>query len=107
MTTLTRPTFGGTRLHRSSARRADLYLATNNSQETDIHAPERFKPEISASEQTKTHALDSAVPGEWHKHVSKEGVADCTASVKFLGASVCFAYWWNKPLSSERHSFHL
>lgn len=107
--TLTRSTFGGTRLHRSSVRREDLYQATNNTlkRQTDIHAPERFKPEIPASEQLKTHALDRAAPGDRLKHVSKEGVADCTASVKFLGASVCFAYWWNKPLSSERHSFHL
>jgi hypothetical protein len=38
----------------------DLYMATRNIQETDIHAPAGFEPAIPASERPQTHALDRA-----------------------------------------------
>ena len=36
---------------------------TQQSQETDIHAPEGFEPAIPASERPQTHALDRAAIG--------------------------------------------
>jgi hypothetical protein len=50
-----------------SARRRDLYITTNNSQqETDIHAPlpqRDSNPQSLASERPQTHAVDRAVAG--------------------------------------------
>jgi hypothetical protein len=43
-----------------SAWRRDFFLATQHSQEKDIHAPSGFEPIISASERPQTHALDRA-----------------------------------------------
>jgi hypothetical protein len=52
-----------TPLYEWSARRRDLFLTTQHSQEKDMHAPSGFEPIISASERSQTYALDRAATG--------------------------------------------
>jgi hypothetical protein len=52
-----------TPLDKGSARRRDLYLTTEHSQETNIHAPVGFEPTIPASARLQTYAVDRAATG--------------------------------------------
>jgi len=58
-----RATVGRTLLDERSACRRDLYLTTQHSQQTDIHAPVGFEPTILAGERPPTYALDRAATG--------------------------------------------
>jgi len=58
-----RKTLGRTPLDEWSARRRDLYLATQHAQETVIHAPVRFETTISAGERPQTYTLECAATG--------------------------------------------
>ena len=67
-----RITVSRTPLDEWSARRWDLYLTIQHSQQTDIHAPVGFEPTISAGERPKTYALDRAANGTGelpHRHM--------------------------------------
>jgi hypothetical protein len=56
-------TVGRTPLDEWSAHRRDLYLTTQQSQQTNIHAPVGFEPTISAGERPHTCALDRTATG--------------------------------------------
>jgi hypothetical protein len=58
-----RATVGRAPLDEWSVRRRDLYLITQHSQQTNIHAPGGFEPTISAGERPKTYALDRVAIG--------------------------------------------
>jgi hypothetical protein len=73
--TLRHTTLGGTPLDEWSARQRLLPDNTQHSQETDIHAPERFELAIPASEQPQTHALDHMATGIGQETVYREKMA--------------------------------
>jgi hypothetical protein len=68
-------TLGRTPLGEWSASRIDLYLTTNNTQQTDIHTPAGFEPEIPASERPADPHLRP--PGNWNRPVFTVTVAYC------------------------------
>jgi hypothetical protein len=57
-------TFCGTPLDEGSARRRELYLATQTLYKTNIHDPVGFEPTIPASARPQTYALDRASTGK-------------------------------------------
>ena len=80
-----RATVGRTPLDEWSARRRDLCITRHHPQQTDVHAPMRFEPTISAGEWPQTYLLDRAATGSGNFRITKCKIQICAPDISELG----------------------